>query len=128
MIPATSFIEWQKKDKEKQPFEIEPIDDSFLFAAIWERWQKDDQEIFSCSILTTESVASFSHIHHRQPVMLNVSNAIKWLSIETKADELKELTLPSLPTSLAITPISTSTNNARNKQLSEKIGESRIIE
>lgn len=123
IIPATSFIEWQKKDGKKQPYEIKPVEGCFLFAAIWDHWTNGDAELHSCSILTTAAIKSFEQIHHRQPVMLDPKEAKAWINPQQDSAALKLMMKPSLPSQLEATPIKPNINNARNKIKPEPDGE-----
>src|SRR5690625_5143594 len=52
VIPASSFFEWRKPDK--QPFTIHLENKEYMgFAGLWEKWEKDGQTIHSCTIITT---------------------------------------------------------------------------
>src|SRR5881394_3747162 len=55
LIAADGYYEWQKQDGAKQPYLIRREDGQpFAFAGLWEHWQGVDQEIESCTIITTE--------------------------------------------------------------------------
>lgn len=127
IIPATSFIEWQKQGAQKQPCEIRPSEGCLLFAAIWDEWTDGDTVLHSCSMVTTAAVKSFAHIHHRQPVMLSAQDAKAWLDPGQDTAALQIMMEPQLPGAVQVTPISTATNNARVKQPPEYIGEPEII-
>jgi len=128
IIPAASFIEWQKQDDQKQPYEIKPAEGCFLFAAVWDEWTDGDTVLHSCSMVTTAATKSFSRIHHRQPVMLALEEAKAWLLPGQESAVLQILMEPSLPVALHATPISTATNNARVKQPPEYTGDHHVIQ
>ncbi len=95
LIVADGFYEWQKTDGGKQPFHIKLSDSSpFAFAGLWETWDKDGEEIRSCSIITTDANYLMNEIHHRMPVILHPENYGVWLDSgfeekETLMDLLK---------------------------------------
>ncbi len=95
LIVADGFYEWQKTDGGKQPFHIKLSDSSpFAFAGLWETWDKDGEEIRSCSIITTDANDLMNEIHHRMPVILHPENYGVWLDSgfeekETLMDLLK---------------------------------------
>jgi putative SOS response-associated peptidase YedK len=95
LIVADGFYEWQKTDGGKQPFHIKLSDSSpFAFAGLWETWDKDGEEIRSCSIITTDANDLMNEIHHRMPVILHPENYGVWLDSgfeekETLMDILK---------------------------------------
>jgi putative SOS response-associated peptidase YedK len=127
IIPASSFIEWKKTDTGKQPYEINPTEGCFLFAAVWDFWTNGDAQLYSCSILTTAATASFEYVHHRQPVMLNPQQARDWIQPNQDKTLLKELLQPQIPNELQATPVETSINNAKNKSKSVPAGKPKIL-
>lgn len=128
IIPATSFIEWQKQGSQKQAFEIKPTEGIFLFAAIWDYWKNDEQEIYSCSMVTTPAVQAFEHIHHRQPVMLSLEESKAWMELEQDTNTLQLLMKPYLPTPLKLMPVKSTINNAKKKQTVEPDGGTEVID
>ncbi|MDP8973043.1 MAG: SOS response-associated peptidase [Actinomycetota bacterium] len=90
LILADGFYEWQKTDHGKQPYHIKMQDGSpFAFAGLWETW-KDEEEIRSCTIITTEANDLMSEIHHRMPVILHPEDYTMWL--DPDFDEKEPLT------------------------------------
>ncbi len=135
IIPASNFIEWQKLNDVKQPYCIEPADqtDAFAFAGIWEHWQSREQPelaINSCAIITTDAVASFKVVHDRMPVILQPVEYHRWLSNKTPLEDLMPLLKPRLVTALNVTAVDKRINNARHKSAEDllEIGESVFIE
>jgi putative SOS response-associated peptidase YedK len=79
-IVADGFYEWKKVGKNKQPFFIRLKDDEpFAFAGLSEHWQRGDQVIDSCSIITTEPNELMEGIHDRMPVILSPDDCELWL-------------------------------------------------
>ncbi|MGB5325963.1 MAG: SOS response-associated peptidase [Pseudomonadales bacterium] len=115
VVPAGSFIEWQRSNGGKRAQLISSESGLLLFAAIWEYWQRDEQEIYSCALLTCDAVPAFAHIHNRQPVMLEPAELQQWLDPASDSDQLQQLMLPSLPEPLLVQPVSSQINNARYK-------------
>jgi len=82
IVPADDFFEWKTVEgqKKKQPFEIRRRDGQPLFlAALWESWEKDDEIIDSCTIITTEANAVLKPLHDRMPVIIPFDQANRWL-------------------------------------------------
>ncbi|MBT8139427.1 MAG: SOS response-associated peptidase [Gammaproteobacteria bacterium] len=123
IVPASSFVEWQRSADQKQPYLIAPENNLLLFAAIWEHWQGDDQEIFSCAVLTCDAVPSFAHVHHRQPLMLPLEAVGVWLDPARAGEDVQHYLQPSLPAPLCVEAVDTSINNARNKVAPVPVGE-----
>jgi putative SOS response-associated peptidase YedK len=87
LILADGFYEWQKTDDGKQPYHIKMQDDSpFAFAGLWEIW-KDEEEIRSCTIITTAANDLMSEIHHRMPVILPPDDYDMWLDPDFDENE-----------------------------------------
>ena len=122
VVPASSFIEWQTIAGNKQAYLMAFDSQPILFAAIWEHWQRDEAEIYSCAILTCAAVPDFEPIHKRQPVMLDAQGAREWLRADQTNERLAQLVQPALPAPLTVTPITPALNNARYKSAPEPDG------
>jgi putative SOS response-associated peptidase YedK len=118
IVPANAFIEWQRNGNQKQAYEITPMEGVFAFAAVWEKWQGNGEVIYSCSMITTESVPEFKAIHSRQPVMLDAKACAIWLDGNSDKTILKDLLKPRIPCPLQAQAIDNSIGNARNKSAS----------
>jgi len=81
LIPATGFYEWTKTaDGKRLPWYIYRADaEPIIFAGIWQVWDKADQPITSCAIVTTTANRSMAAIHHRMPVILEPQDCALWL-------------------------------------------------
>ena len=80
LIPADGFYEWKGKAGNKQPYYITiPSGQPFVFAGIWELWDKEDPPYRSCAIITTAASKSVQAVHHRMPVILQPEYHEKWL-------------------------------------------------
>jgi putative SOS response-associated peptidase YedK len=112
LIPADGFYEWQPRGSEKQPFFIHAKDGGLLvFAGLWESWVQDDEEIESCTILTTEANATTEAMHDRMPVILAPSDFDAWLDPGRQdAAELAPLLRPAPDDLLDAYPVSRRVN------------------
>ena len=123
IIPADGFYEWtvQPGQDKKQPWFIHRTDDEPLaFAGLWEVWRGPDRDseeaLHSCTIITTEANDTMAEIHHRMPVILPPSQWDTWLDQEQDdLDALGRLLVPAPNELLAMHPVSTEVNNARNR-------------
>ena len=116
VIPASGYYEWKKKGATKVPYYIEPATEpGFAFAGLWDRWQRGDRVIESCTIVTAASPESMKNIHHRIPVHLNMNQARTWVNQRTELARLQELLTPEVRMEIQVTPVSKIVNNARNK-------------
>ncbi len=111
IVPAASFVEWQRLGGVKQPWLLEPVDAPMALAAIWDCWR---EELFSCAIITQPASPQFKTLHSRMPLILQGDQIEQWLDQKAKAEDvinaLKGACIP-----LRATAIDTAFNNARNK-------------
>lgn len=131
IVPASGYYEWRTEGGKKIPYYITPHDgDGFAFAGLWDRWQGDRQVIDSCAIVTTGAPEEMKTIHHRIPVHLTHEQVESWTAADVAEDALMKLLDMERRMPLAITPVSTRVNNARNKDEGclESVGETRVIE
>lgn len=117
IIPADGFYEWKTIAKgTKQPFHIHRADQApFVFAGLWERWEKGGEPIESCTIVTTDAPADLAAIHHRVPVILEGETLQAWLDTPAEeADGLKDLLVPLAEGALVADPVTTTVNKVAN--------------
>ncbi len=118
LIPASGYYEWQKHDsKTKQPYNIHPPDNQpFAFAGLWDCWERVDQQIESCTIITTAANEAMAPIHNRMPVIVDPESYDQWLDPLSNGDDVLASLLPAADTvELETTAVSTIVNNARNE-------------
>lgn len=130
IVPATGYYEWVKEGKAKIPYYITPESGGgFAFAGLWDRWQGEDRVIESCTIVTAASPGSMMPIHDRFPVHLTSEEARTWVDADTDDATRRELLAPTFRMPLAVTPVSTYVNNARNKdeRCVEPLGETSVL-
>lgn len=86
LIVATGFYEWTKDENDNRlPWYIHATNsDHLVFASIWQAWEKGDEPLTTCAIVTTEANKPMSAIHHRMPVILNPKDWPQWLGEEGK--------------------------------------------
>lgn len=128
ILPASSFIEWQKRGKQKLPYDICPSDSAIAFAGVWDYWERGDRMIYSCTIITTEAPPQFQHIHSRIPVMLKAEEFDQWLDPTQKTKDLEHLLESRLPVPLHVIPCDTALNDTHHKQPPFAIGDIELIE
>ncbi|GAB5490288.1 MAG: SOS response-associated peptidase [Phototrophicaceae bacterium] len=116
LIPTTGFYEWIKTEEGKQPYFIHRKDtDLFAFAGLWEVWRNPEgDEVWTCTILTTDANDKISHLHHRMPVILDGDARSAWLDKASDADELKSIMRPFDGEKMDYYPVSKAVNNVRN--------------
>ena len=86
LVPATGFYEWTKdSDGKRLPWYIHHAEGALLaFAAVWQVWEKGDEPLTTCAVVTTSANAPMSQIHHRMPVVLHRKDWALWLGEEGK--------------------------------------------
>lgn len=96
LVLADGFYEWQRQNGKKQPFYFRLSDEQpFGFAGLWERWRTEDEEITSCTILTTAANELLQPIHDRMPVILAPQDYDLWLNPQIQTPEpLQQLLCP----------------------------------
>ena len=101
IIPITGFFEWKKEAEKKVPYYFT---------------KKDGQDIFACgiqdngmfTIITRESTAENSLVHHRQPIIISKSQINNYFNLNNNAVEF----LSSIkPPELKFHEVSTKVNN-----------------
>ncbi|TGK84841.1 hypothetical protein EHQ23_09090 [Leptospira bourretii] len=88
LIPATSYFEWKEVDKfTTEKYEIyNSSNQIFAFAGINIIYIDADGKNIDCFvIITTGANEKIKNIHHRQPVIIPISNYSQWLSNETQS-------------------------------------------
>jgi putative SOS response-associated peptidase YedK len=115
IVPMSSFIEWRKEGAVKQPYLIAGVDQALAVAAVWERWQGDNQVIESCALLTTAAAHEFEPFHTRMPVLLSETEVERWLDPQCIVAANDAIFAPQLKHPLRVQPLSVAVNNARNK-------------
>ena len=80
LILADGFYEWRTEGKTKFPFHIRRRDRKpFAFAGLWERWDKGETPVETCTIVTTEANDFMKPLHDRMPVILDPKDYDRWL-------------------------------------------------
>ena len=97
LIPADGWYEWQVLKSGKQKWWFRLADDSDIcFAGLWDRWQRGDEVIETCSIIVTDTADSIKHAHDRMPAIMEPAAYRFWL--DPGIDDvpaLKELLKPT---------------------------------
>ena len=116
VVPVSGFYEWARQNNRKLPYYIRPHDDTgLLLAGLWDRWRNPDsgEALLSFTVLTVPAAPEMAFVHDRQPLMLSVDDARRWMDPES--DDFEDLISSDLPVPMDAVPISTHVNNARHK-------------
>ena len=81
ILPADGFYEWTKDEADRRlPWFFRRADGApMAFAGIWQDWERGDERLTTCAIVTTEAEGSLTQIHHRVPVILRPEDWALWL-------------------------------------------------
>jgi putative SOS response-associated peptidase YedK len=115
LIPAHSFVEWQHNEQEKTPYLFSAIEQSMIFAGLWDYWTNGIEHILSCAIITTSSSPEFEPYYSRMPVILTPDNAELWLDEKQDITILYSFFKPVLPYLLQAVAIDSQIGYAQNK-------------
>jgi putative SOS response-associated peptidase YedK len=109
LIPVSGFYEWTK---DKQPYYYQVQEHQlFALAGLWELWSHGEDELITCTIITTKANTEAAKVHHRMPVIIQPQNYDSWLG---ELDDRKQL-LDALPeVNLELYPVSKSVNSPKN--------------
>lgn len=115
LVLADGYYEWQKREDGKQPYYICRRDHRpFAFVGLWDHWEKGEQPIDSCTIITTDAGDFTRPIHDRVPVILDARDYDVWIDPSIKDTEQLQGLLAACPDDvLTAYPISTRVNNPR---------------
>jgi len=98
LILADGFYEWQTINRKKQPYHFARRDGKpFAFAGLWERWDKGETPIESCTIITTDANDLVRPLHERMPVILHPQDFERWLDPKEDSGMLQALLQPLPP-------------------------------
>jgi len=95
VILADGYYEWKVVGKSKAPFYFRLNDGrAFGLAGLWDRWERGDTMLETCTVITTDASREAATIHDRMPVLL-VDDATKWwLDDSASARDLQLLLAP----------------------------------
>lgn len=90
IVPVSGFYEWKNVDGTKKPYFVTLKDGAIMsLAGLWDRFERDGEEVFSCAVITTGANETMAPIHDRMPVILGPYDLNAWLSGLAEADILQ---------------------------------------
>src|SRR3954470_2782799 len=97
LVGADGFYEW-KQEYGKTPYYFRlGAEGPFALAGLWERWEKGEEPVESCTLITTEANSVVGPVHDRMPVILEPSSYSRWLDPEEERTEALKGLLRPLP-------------------------------
>lgn len=113
LILADGFYEWKKAGTKKQPYFFSMREGQpFAFAGLWERWEKGQEPMESCTVLTTAANETVKPLHDRMPVILSPKDYDQWL--DSNAQGIVALLKPYADAAMKAFPVSTLVNKPSN--------------
>jgi putative SOS response-associated peptidase YedK len=116
LIPASSFFEWRKPDK--QPFAIALGNrGAMAFAGLWDEWTpKGGQPLRSCTLITCAPNTLLAPLHDRMPVILGAEDWAQWLGEEPAEREALTALLKPFPAErMTLWKVASAVGNVRNE-------------
>jgi putative SOS response-associated peptidase YedK len=113
LIVADGFYEWQKVGKAKKPLYFSlKSGGPFGFAGLHETWTSpDQQQLDTCTIITTEANRFIEPIHDRMPVIVPKDLEMKWIDPENQNhQELMSVLKPYLSEEMDMSEVTISLN------------------
>lgn len=116
LIVADSFYEWMTTKNGKIPKRIQLKNkELFAFAGLWDKWERGDQTLFTCTILTKEADESFQNVHHRMPIILPKEKEEDWIFPHFRtAKEAQQFIVNVATQEVTTYTVSNYVNNAKN--------------
>jgi putative SOS response-associated peptidase YedK len=118
VVPVSGFYEWARSGSQKLPYYLTAHEAAgLLLAGVWDRWHNPEsgELLESFAVLTCPANERLKFVHKRQPVMLSMADAHRWLDPALPASDRNELFDSCLPVAMDAVPVSSYVNNARNK-------------
>ena len=125
LVVADGWLEWQHAEDPRQP--KQPFlhrlrgGEPFAFAGLWcvQQPRDVDNEIVSCTIVTTAANREASRLHDRMPAVLaSPEEQAAWLSDEVDLDGALELVRPLADGTVEISPTSVPSSKPPSDQMS----------
>jgi len=120
LVLTNGFYEWKKTDaKTKIPYFVRLKNKKpFALAGLWDKWEKEGEDLNTFTIITTDANSLMEEIHDRMPVILNRKDSFKWLDPELKdSAELKDMLVPYPSDEMEAYEISTFVNSPKNNSI-----------
>ena len=112
LVVANGFYEWTKKNGKTPHYFYLKDHASFAFAGLWERWERGEGPVESCTHLTTGPNAVGAPIHDRMPLILPESAYDLWLDPEVQDPSvLQSLLVPFPAEEMEAYPVGTLVNS-----------------
>ena len=115
VILADGYYEWKVVGRSKVPFYFRLNDGrAFGLAGLWDRWERDDTVLETCTVITTDAGSRSASIHDRMPVLLVDDATTQWLDDSASDRALQSLLAPYDGSDLDLYEVGRFVNSAGN--------------
>ena len=117
LVPASGFYEWRQTGQGKQPYWIGMQGgELFAFAGLYDIWRdREGNELYSYTIITTPPNDLVAPIHNRMPVILHRDAEDAWLDKNSKPERLAALLAAYPAEAMEAYTVSRAVNNPANE-------------
>lgn len=92
VVLADGYYEWAGKGKNRVPMYFHLSDGrAFGIAGLWDRWERGDSALETCTVITTDSSPLAAQVHNRMPVLLVDDAVERWLDDSASESELRSM-------------------------------------
>jgi putative SOS response-associated peptidase YedK len=113
LVPACGYYEWKAEGRDKTPYYIYPISESFMaFAGLYDVWQRPDgEDVYTFTIITTNADEYMAKLHTCMPIILARELEDAWLDPQlSKAQDVLDVLSRSTGLELDAYPVSRMVN------------------
>lgn len=115
LVLADGYYEWTGSGKSRTPMFFHLAGHrAFAMAGLWDRWEKGESPLETCTIITTAAGTRTAAYHDRMPVVLTLDAAQEWLDGDTLERRAIQLLGPYDAPDLECYPVSSFVNTAAN--------------
>jgi putative SOS response-associated peptidase YedK len=115
VILADGYYEWKVVGKSKVPMYFRLSDGrAFGLAGLWDRWERGDTMLETCTVITTDASPLAATVHDRMPALLVDEATTSWLDPSAKLGDLRSFLSPYSRNDLEMYEVGRYVNNAAN--------------
>ncbi len=115
LVLADGYYEWMVAGRQRTPMFFHMSGHRpFVMAGLWDRWDKGEEPLDTCTIITTPASARTAQFHDRMPAVLPLHAAEAWMDVSTPERVLTRLLVPYEESDLDFYEVSRLVNNPAN--------------
>ena len=119
IVLSDGYFEWKRSNSRAIPYYVYNPNNKILpMAGLWDFWKNNSgKNIFSYTIITTQTNSNLKDIHHRMPVILDLKQIDPWLKVHNiSVADTMSLLVP-FQNDLHFHQVSTIVNSPRNNRI-----------